>query len=363
VTVHVASTQEEVSRLTDRWSALADAAGSRHYAQPFWCMPWWRHRGRGELHVAFVENDEQLVALAPLYSQRILGVEVLRFLGSEFSQVSEVLVADGHHESGAELWRSLFSRKRCVLDLRGFRQGSQGLTVLREQMERGPWSARLDTACPVVATLGSWETYLGNRKQALGRKLRRAERFIERDHLSMRVDVVRDRQTLAERWDDIVSVFNAAERAHPRLNFFAEPYVGFTSEMLEECADQSRLGLYLLYLDDRPVATALMYRSGTTLCYSGPRFDPDHAQYSLGHLVLRSIIKDAFEGEISEVDLLWGDTPYKREWSTGSYEALAVSAAHSRRLHLLQTLAEEAASSTRLSNAMHRLPRLGPRAI
>lgn len=354
MTVEVASGLGEALSIVPGWSALADAVGARHYAQPFWCLPWWRHRGSGELHVAYVEDQEQPVALAPLYRRRVMGVDVLRFLGSEFSQVSEVLVAEGHEDAGRELWESLLALPRSVLDLTGFRHRSLGLSV-GQGLERPGWTARLESSCPTVALTGPWEDYLQSRGKPLLRKLRRADQFLERDRLEAKVVVARDHREVAAVRQDVAAVFDAAEREWPRLHFFSEPYVGFMSEVLDRAAEESRLALYLLCLGGRPAATAVMFRSGTMLGYSGPRYDPAFRSYSPGHLVLRAVIEDACRQGLQEVDLLRGDAAYKREWATSSYETVAVTGSTSRRLQLLWMMADVASTSPRLRRAGLRL--------
>lgn len=72
------------------------------------------------------------------------------------------------------------------------------------------------------------------------------------------------------------------------------------------------------------------------MSYSGPRFDPDFSAESPGHLVLQALVTEAFsDPRVSEVDLLVGDSRYKREWATSSYAAMKVRGASIGTLHRL----------------------------
>jgi CelD/BcsL family acetyltransferase involved in cellulose biosynthesis len=301
--------------------------------------------------------------MAPLYRTRLPGgVEMLRFLGTGLGPVSELLVTPGRFDAADLLWTELLCGPPRVLDLRAYRPDGAAFAALRGSTDRD-WSANLASACPTVLVEGSYADYLGARPSALRRKLRRAERFAREAGDALEVRVIETSDGVERHLDDVTTVFDAAERANPRLHFFAGRYRPFTTAMLDEAACASRLALFVLYVASKPAATALIFRSGRTLCYSGPRFDPDYRSLSPGHLVLSAIVKHAFERGISEVDLLMGDTPYKREWSTDSYDTFDVTVASSSWIYKLHEAARFVASSHRLlkwSRALRRTLRGSP---
>jgi len=332
--VQVLRSPSEMGDLPERWAALADTDGARHYAQPFWSLAWWRHLGHGELHVAVVESGGRLAALAPLYRRRRLGVDTLRFLGSDILGVSEVLVAPGQDTAGDELWAFLLDQPRCMLELRHHRLAGGGIDTLR-RAENHAWKAQRGPASPVVDIAGSWDDYWRGRRKNFRREVERRHRVAERERLPVKVEVVVEPGDVEKRLQDVTAVFDAAERAQPKLHFLAGDYRPFTIDMLQWAAEESRLALFILYFDDRPAATAWTFRSGTRISAGGTRFDPAFGRLSPGHLLWRVMLEHAFAGDFTEVDLGPGDMPYKREWSTGSYDTLEITASSSNAVRAL----------------------------
>jgi len=335
MTVQVLRSVAELRDVIEPWTALADASGSRHNMQPFWCVPWWSHVGSGDLHVAIVESGGQLAALAPLYRRRRAGVDTLRFLGTEILGVSEVLVDPDRGEAGDELWDFLLDRPRCVLELRQHRLGSHGFDALRRTVGHS-WRAELGPASPTVDIAGSWDDYWGSRRGKFRGDLQRRERLAERDGMAVRVEVALDTSEVETLLPDVTHVFDQAERQQPMLHFFAGAYRPFTIEMLRHAAQRSRLALFVLYLGNCPVATMWTLHNGTTMGAGGCRFDDSFARFSPGQLLWRYAFEFAFSSGCTEFDLGPRDSFYKRRWSTRTYETVEIWAFSSDATHALQ---------------------------
>lgn len=332
--VQVVSSPSELNELQELWGALADAAGARHYVQPLWALAWWRHMGRGEPYVAIVESGGRLEALAPLYRERRFGVDTLRFLGSDLLGVSEVLVSPEREEAGVELWSFLLSQSRCLLELRHHRFAGRGIESLR-RAENHAWRAQLGPLSPSVTFPGSWDDYWRSREARFRQGLERRRRLAEKEQLTVRVDIATRLEELHKILPDVTVVFDAAERAQPKLHFLEGIYRPFTIEMLERAAELSRLAVFVLYLGDRPAATSWTFRSERLISGGGSRFDPEFGRFAPGQLLWRSILEYAVTTGCTELDFGPGDEPYKREWSNGFYDTIDVTAFSSRATHVV----------------------------
>ncbi|MGA2521081.1 MAG: GNAT family N-acetyltransferase [Acidimicrobiales bacterium] len=353
MSVRVLRTLSEVDEVTESWAALADASASRHYVQPYWALSWWKHLGNGELHVAVAESKGQLLALAPLYRSRRLGVDTLRFLGSDMLGVSEVLVAAGEEQAGRELWTNLLDEPRTMLDLHQYRLAGPGIDALRHVGDRA-WRAELGPAGPFVTIDGSWDDYWQSRRRSFRRELDRMDRLAEREGMPYRIEVAFDRDDVDKRLPDVTEVFDIAERARPRTHFFAGAYRPFTVDILHRAAELSRLALFVLYLGDRPVATSFTFRSNNLISGGGLRFDPSFSRFTPGQVLFRHVLGHAFSSGCTEFDFGPRDAPYKREWSTGAYDTLEVSAFSSpsvRALHLAKSALKSSGVVDRLSSS------------
>ena len=333
--VRVVNTVAKLGDLIEPWTALADASGSRHNMQPFWCLPWWSQIGSGELHVVIVESGGTLAALAPLYRRRRAGVDTLRFLGTEILGVSEVLVHPDHGDAGDELWGFLLDRPRCVLELRQHRLGSLGFDALRRTAGH-PWRAELGPASPTVDIAGSWSDYWGSRRGKFRGDLQRRERLADRDGVAIRVETALDVAEVEKLLPDVTQVFDRAEQQQPMLHFLAGVYRSFTIDMLRQAALRSRLALFVLYLGNHPVATMWTLRNSTTMGAGGCRFDDTFAQFSPGQLLWRHAFEFAWSSGCTEFDLGPRDSFYKRRWSTRAYETVEIRAFSSDATHVLQ---------------------------
>ena len=332
MTVQVLRSIAELDDVAAPWAVLADAAGARHNMQPFWCLPWWSHLGQGELFVAVIRSGDDLAALAPLYRRRSFGVDTLMFLASDILGVSEVLIAPGQDAAGDELWAFLLDRPRCVLDLRQHRLAGASVEAIR-RTENRVLRAQLGPASPFVSLAGSWDDYWGGRRTKFRRELERMERVAEREGLPVRVEIAFDPGEVDKRIPDITEIFDAAVRTRQSLHFLSGAFRPFTIDFLQRAAEQSRLAVFVLYLGDRPVANCFTLRSGTTIGGSALRFDPAFGRFSPGQLLFRRILEHAFASDCTEFDFGPRDVPYKRQWSTGIYDTLEVSAFSSGVVH------------------------------
>jgi CelD/BcsL family acetyltransferase involved in cellulose biosynthesis len=335
VCVEVVSTLEEAESLVPAWEELAAACGARGTAAPAYCLAWWRHRGNGRLLVLAAFDGGALVGLAPLHERRLGLVQVVRLLGHGLGTVGEVLLAPGREDVAEAVWASLARSRRRLLQLVEYRQGAGGLPALRRS---GDWDARIAVreSCPVAILDRPLDELLASpARRRLRRTLSKADRALAEADLTHEVEVIATWDRLQAAMDDLQAVFDAAEREKARLHFFDAEWRGFTLDLLRQEADAGRLAVFMGRIGGRPVSVALTLRSGATLGYWAPRFDPSFARFTPGHLLLRGIAEHVLaEPGLRELDLLLGEHDYKLQWSTASYDTLGVTAARSGMLPL-----------------------------
>jgi CelD/BcsL family acetyltransferase involved in cellulose biosynthesis len=152
----------------------------------------------------------------------------------------------------------------------------------------------------------------------------------------VRLEVAFDQKEVIKLLPDVTEIFDVASRGQPRLHFLAGAQRLFTIDMLERAAEQSRLALFVLYLGDTPVSTSFTFRRGGLMGGGGLRFDPAFGKFSPGQLLFRRILEYAFANGCSVFDFAPRDAPYKREWSTGAYDTVEISAFSSEFVHTLR---------------------------
>lgn len=339
IKVEVLTDVEALEQRRSAWDDLAQACGALPFAFPFWSLAWWRHFGRGTLHVITAESDGSLVGLAPFHRRERAGFSVLRFLGTGIGTVNELLVAPGQDEAAEAIWSEAL-KGRNLADLVEYRDGGGGMAALRHR-PAGTWSASIRDICPVVRVRGTtFDDFMRSRGSRLRRSLSRADRFAEEEGTPVRAEVVTRVDELERALPTLSAIYDVAEAANPRAHFLRGPLEPFTRAVLRAAAEEERLAIFIVHFGDRPVACATTMLGGGPLSYSAPRFDPEFRKYSPGHLVLREIVRHAASLD-RDVDLLLGDFEYKWQWTDDSYDTLTVRAAATPAIRTAATAAED----------------------
>ena len=320
----VARDMADLDRLSPAWDALADAVDAPLFSRPFWCIPWAQHLRAGHPSVAARFDGTELTGVAPLATRSIGGIELVRFLGHGFGTVTGLVHDPRDRASSDDLWSTMLAGRRRfaqLLELRGDDTAAAGPADW-------PHEASPHDVCLTVDCTTTYDTYMRSRPKKLRQNLRRAERAALADPPHT-VELV----TTLDRWlavrREVIEIFDAAEGARPRLHLFRGPLGGFTDQLLATSAAAGRLRLFIGRVGDRPMSFGIAFAVRSTLSFWVTRFDPRGADGSVGVRLLKSVIEHGFREGFDCVDLLLGDQPHKRRWSTHSYGTLTVTAASS----------------------------------
>lgn len=328
--VEVVEDPDLTNALAREWDELVTAAGASPFTGPVYGLTWWRHRGRGRLHIVTVRYADQLVALAPLHQRRIARQRVVRWLGHGLGTVAEVLVRPGYEPAAAAIWEHLSQDSSVYLDLVEFRDDGGGLAELRRSPHLESRVA-LRHVCPVVELSGvtGSEALLERlpRRNGLRRSVERARRRLIEESSTLAVEVVADPADLARLLPEIEQVYVAAEVAQPRLNLLRPPWRDFLLELTTALMDRKQATLFLGRIDGRAAAIELTIHDDAVINHWVSRFDPAFGAFSPGHLVMLEIFDRAIAHGTDRSDLLIGDGPHKLPWATASYDTLTVEAA------------------------------------
>ena len=327
--VEVIETMEAAEAIAPSWDALAAASGATFSSRPAYGIAWYRHLGKGRLSVVTAHRGERLVAVGALHLRSVAGVEVVRWLGHGLGTVGELVVDRGDREAATAVWEAVTGPRR-VLDLVEYRHGGEGLAALRRSAD---WDTHLvvHDLCPVVGLTGV-QSIEELHRQALRKMLGRARRRLDNELSALCSTAVTGRAELDEILPEVTTLYARAEAANARLDLMASPWRAFTVELLRASAEAGRLVIMTGRIQGRLVCFDIGFIDGRRLSVWAGRFDPDLRRFSLGHLNLDAMLRWAIDHEMSVVDLLIGDTEYKRRWATSSYDTVAVVAATPGRL-------------------------------
>ena len=331
------TTVEEARDLAEEWSGLADACHGGPFSRPLYALAWWTELGQGSLLVVTVRHEGRLVALAPLHERRVGPLRVARWLGHGLGSVTEALVLPGHDEAGDVLWQVAAERRR-VLDLLECHEDGPlpraGLPGLRDV------TSEPRDACPVIDLIGDAEAHLAlPARKRVRRTVRVARRRLEEAGLDFGVRLADDTDSLEAVLPDVRRVFDVAEAAHPKQHLLAGEWESFTTTVLREGVASGEVLVLVGYVGPDPVVFDIVFVLPTATAGWIGRFDPVASRFSPGHLLQCAGLDWAHEHGKARVDLLLGDSYYKRLWADRAYRTLHVEAGPRTARRVLATVA------------------------
>lgn len=327
-------TIEDVSSfasLAGEWDALLEASSADGLFLTWeWLFAWWKHLAAGcELRIVLLRREGELIAVAPLALrhgsvQELPPVPVLQFLGSGVagSDHLDLIVRRGHEKAAIRaLSEFLVDAGRVLAFMRMRSDGPAAALVERMQLQgwhawRGP-----QESCPFVSLRGqSFDTYLASlgseHRYAFRRKVGRIER-----RYAVRFDLAR---TDAERQESLAALFALHElrwstRGDPGA-FSTQALRDFHAEVSRMALGAGWLRLWVLRLDDKPVAAVYGFLRRRTFYFYQSGFDPAFSRDSVGLVALGMAVRAAMEEGADELDLLHGTERYKAHWTNATRE-------------------------------------------
>lgn len=307
-------------QLADEWNELLKpTCPEAVFTRAEWQGLWWRHLGRGDLHVMTVRDDAgKLVGIAPLLVEDVAGGPTLSFVGCvDVADYLDVLAAPRHSEAmlaavidhldgdGAPDWD--------MMDLCSIPEGSPTLEILPRLARAKGWQAEvgLHEVVPVIHLPGDFDAYLealeGKQRRELRRKLRRAESWPGGTDWY----TVGPEHDLQEEVDAFLTLM--AMSAPEKADFLAAPgHRAFMKELAQLAHELGWLRLQFLRVGGERAAGLfnLVYADRQMVYNSGFNFE-DYGPISPGWVLFGYSIQDAIARGLSVYDFLRGDEDYK----------------------------------------------------
>ena len=155
----------------------------------------------------------------------------------------------------------------------------------------------------------SWADYLAGRPGRVRTTLARAERRLAK--VGFEIEIVRDAgDSLEKAVDAFVAVYGASWKE-------PEPYPAFIPGLSRMAAGKGYLRLGVLRTNQRAIAAQLWLVANGTAYIVKLAYDPQFAHFSPGSVLTAAMFRSAIdEDQVSCIDYLIGDDPYKAEWMT-----------------------------------------------
>jgi CelD/BcsL family acetyltransferase involved in cellulose biosynthesis len=316
--------------LKEEWNGLLEKSllGNNVFLTWEWLSTWWKHFGQGrKLLLLTVEEQDRILAIAPLmltkYRLPGLGnIQKIEFVGTPHSDYHNFIL-----EKEEECLRLLI--KYIKENLSGWNwielkeiPESSVTKLVRSLPENNLYELRLNVrvcdVCPYVPLPASFELLMKglkkNTRQNLNKYMRRIK---ENGNIELkRYDTTG--LSVRENMEIFIALHQKGWTARGFSGAFETRqslFHDFHIDIAEKFAEKDWLGLYFLTASDEPVASQYTFEYGDKMYYYLAGLDPRYASYSVGNLIIKSLLETCISKGLKEYDMLRGDEPYKYQWT------------------------------------------------
>jgi len=312
--------------LQSEWVALWAGAPGRYlqaFAEGWLC---WRippqPRGR-QLHCIVCREQGKLLMVWPLVTYRFLFWTLLRPLSPDTADHTSILMDEqiGNAAVIEDIWRTVM--RSCgahVCDLPYVSEGSP-LYEIADKQPRAIVSERADAAIAKLRGEADWQAFCATLGTLSGRKPGARERRLSKEgKLVVRMLPPQDTADYAA-WVDWLLArkrewIDRAGKRGDTLNSSA--YRDFLVDMLDPPAGDAMARLFVVTLDDVPLAASVVGMGESCITGLIAAFDQRYSKYSPISIVIEHCVKWALEQD-KDLDFGVGSESFKAYWSRDNF--------------------------------------------
>lgn len=318
--------------LKEEWNGLLEKSllGNNVFLTWEWLSTWWKHFGEGrKLLVLMVEEQDRILAIAPLMltKYRLLGfgnIQKIEFVGTPDSDYHNFIILEREEEC-LRLMIRYVKENLSGWDWIELKEIPESFVTTRlvqslpkNNLHELRLNVRVCNICPYVPLPASCELLMKGLKKNIRQNLNKYMRRIKENG---NVELKRYDATglsVRENMEIFIALHRKgwAARGFPgAFEMRPRAFHDFHVEIAEKFAEKDWLGLYFLTVNDEPVASQYAFEYGDKMYYYLAGVDPRYASYSVGNLIIKSLLETCISKGLKEYDMLRGDEPYKYVWT------------------------------------------------
>jgi CelD/BcsL family acetyltransferase involved in cellulose biosynthesis len=314
---------EELAALGPEWEALGRAVRASPFTRPAWIGAWWHAFGKGELVARTARIGGRLVGVLPLAETGGTLIAPTNRDTPEFATVAE------SDEARRALLADAFAMEPSRLQVEFLRAGGPDSVAIRElagarrfRLEERPTRRSL-----YLDISGDFEEFerarLGSRDR--GSLNRFARRLAEQGSVSFEVED--GKSELEGLLGEGYELEHSGWKTAAGTSIAARPEARrFYDELGRRSALAGTLRLSFLRLDGRAIAFQYGLEDAGIHYFLKTGFDPGFAKYAPGRLLLRDLIRRAFDLGLKRFELLGSEERYKRQWTDAAHDWVLLDA-------------------------------------
>jgi CelD/BcsL family acetyltransferase involved in cellulose biosynthesis len=320
-------TLNQFQQLREEWnSLLCSSRANCVFLRHEWLFTWWKHLADDRvLFILTARDDGKLVGVLPLalrgpqYARMV--PRVLEFLGSGLigSDYLDAIVSPGREDDVFSGLSEYLHANGLVLHLTQLKRGSSVAMGLMEHLNSRQWSVAETkiNVCPFIdLSAQTWQAYLATLSSSQRYNFNRRLRNLEKSGM-LEFNRVDSPGEAGQGLKTVVSLHHSRWGSSGASEAFqTDATVAFHQEFVQLAAENGWLRIFILSLDNAPVAALYGLRYGSTFYFYQSGFDPGYSKQSVGLVMMGLAIKSAIEEGAGEYDFLHGSEDYKFHWTT-----------------------------------------------
>ncbi|HVO33197.1 MAG TPA: GNAT family N-acetyltransferase [Elusimicrobiota bacterium] len=326
----------EFDGLQDDWNRLLRSSAADNFFLLWeWIHTWWTVFGSGRsLYILAARLDGRLVGIAPLYvdaNGKFTRRRVLRFCSDELApDYLDLIVERGFEPAVAPALFGYLADHPADWDMMILEDLLKDSILLGIPTLTRTWPSRITPGqrCPYIKLEGTFEQYVEKQRQTTNlslRDLRRKERRLFDDE-GVTHARVSDPSGLAKAVSDLFTLHQyRAEQKRIHTNFASDRILDFHRRLSGLLLKQGMLALDFLYHRHAPISATYSFQYRNKLYHYQKGMDPRWSRLSVGTILHKMNIVQAFADGLTELDLLKGDEGYKNDWANAVREEFTVT--------------------------------------
>jgi CelD/BcsL family acetyltransferase involved in cellulose biosynthesis len=342
-TTRVITDEKEFASLESTWNAFLQTCDKSNsiYLTHDWITIWWRYFGESrKMNILLIEKKGELIGIIPLmkvkYGLALFSFTTLETIGAVNCNMVGI-IPPRHMEDAMDALLSYLRGEiikkgiylRLILvpeDSLFFEKLQPRLPTLSENISI---EAKALTLAPYIALPSTWDEYYGSLSRKRRQVLRRALAKLEKEHTVKLREY--DSDSLEEGLNSFMDLHQSRWQAMHIRGVFSNPrmrrlYRDITIRFYEN----NWLYFTCLEVDGRAVSINFDFIYNNKLYCATAARDVDYSRYSVGHLHHLFLTKEAINKNLSEMDTMRGDEPYKFYWAKSARRYMQIIASRRR---------------------------------
>lgn len=318
-------------RLKREWnSLLAQCEHKSFFLTWDWLFNWWEFYGSmgagKQLHIITARDEQgELTAILPLYKSSTSGafvgkINLFYFIGSGYESSEYLDIIAAPHMTTDQLEQIFAVLSQPAIDgmyLSDVRHDSKLLPAMQNWCtQNGIYqNKRYWKTCPFIPLQEDYSHFIASLSKNMRYNVRRRTRNLEKKH-AVEFKCISDAKQAEQYIRILFELHRKRWSTREGTSKFDDPQREvFHANIAEKLLTAGFLRLYVLLVDEVPVAILYCFAYDGHIYYYQAGMDPEFEKKSIGMVVMGKAIEASFAEGAHEYDFLRGLEDYKFRWT------------------------------------------------